>query len=113
LGSFAVWASSIPQEVIVLLTKGIVAEGSEQKALRGRGLATKGKRPWGIMMDLGCEVEQAPRTIQPLQARIIGSLANAFYNPEEGVLCFAIHRAMALTDCPGQAPFDFRDRAMA
>ena len=54
-------------------------------------------------MDLDCEVEQAPRTIQPLQARIIGSLANAFYNPEEGVLCFAIHRAVTLTDCPGQA----------
>ena len=34
----------------------------EQKTLRGRGLATKGKRLWGIVMDLDCEVEPAPKT---------------------------------------------------
>jgi hypothetical protein len=39
---------------------------------------------------------QAPRTIWPLERTIIEWLANTFYNPEEGILCFVIHRAVAL-----------------
>ena len=59
----------------------------DKKTLRGRGhTRTKGKN----LMALGCEVEQAPKKpFRPLQVSIIGSLANAFHNPEEGVLCFS------------------------
>ena len=45
----------------------------------------RAKRLRGIVIGSRLRVENAPRTIQPLQAVIVRQLANAFYNPEEGV----------------------------
>jgi uncharacterized protein YbcI len=57
----------------------------------------EGQEAEGHGMDLSCEVKYAPRTIQPLRATIIGSLANVFYNPEEGVLYVFPHEGLAAT----------------